>query len=623
MLSRNPFLFTSAFILFAGSLSAQFKAAPKLSPASPQLVAAPVTITFGYTGSVQGPVTFRFEVQAPQSTNFQIIKDYDQEPSFLWAQSYSEGIYMLRITARDYASGDTSQVVLPYTINSRVTGGAAVVSPTSHPLVALFSAPACPAGSTMKISFSLQNNVNLSYTNSKPCGSGSMNFLVAGMQQQTTYYMNYMVQTGSKTSSGPSVLPFVTGAIAKTAQIAPVQFPVPYKAGATSATEKYQFNSFQGGSQSFAFDLAGNTVWYWPNGQGPQIHRLLADGTYMGSYGAAGDWTGSGVWGHQTKDQLLVNFDMLGNVVQQTSVDRINEQLPAGTDPITHFNHDSFRLPNGNTLAISDVEEVFPAGTQGSTAPIGIIGTMILELDPNYQLLWYWDAFQHDNGAAGNLNINRPATLHDTCVPGGEGCPPVLLTNPSNDWLHTNALQVQADGSLLVSMRDQDWVLDIDFGNGSGTGGIFWRLGLDGDFTMLSSVPYPWFSHQHDAEFHNGTQQLLTVLDNGNTRRAELGGNSRGQALNVDVSAMTATLVENQDLGAFAPGLGSAQILENGDYSFLVGETFTGDGVVLNRNLEYAPAGVVTFESQIAAADYRAFRVADLYRPPNGAGVNQ
>ncbi len=607
-------------------LNAQFKAKPTLSPASPQLVATPVTVKFAYSGTVTGPVTYRFEVEQPLSTSYTIVKDYDQEPTFVWAQSYVEGVYSLRVTARDHATGNTAIAIIPYTINTRIVSGQPAVSATSHPLVALFSAPACPAGSSMKIGFSLLNQSYLSFTSPKPCGSGSMNFLIAGMQPQTVYAMNYYVITGTTTTPGLKALQFTTGAVAAGTNIGPVTLLVPLTPGATSTTEKYQLNSFQIGSVPYAFDLNGNIVWYWSQGgRGPEIQRLLSDGTYLGTFGIDGDWTGSGVWGDQTHSQMLVNFDMVGNVVQETNTDRINEQLPVGVTPITHFNHDSVRLPNGNTLAIADDQLLFPAGTQGSTAPIGIIGLMLLELDPNFQVIWHWDAFEHDNGTTGNLNINRTATLNDKCTPSAEGCPAVLLTNPSNDWLHANTLQFQqADGSLVVSLRDQDWIIDIDFGNGTGTQNVLWRMGLGGDFTIQSSLPYPWFSHQHDTEFHNGAYQVLTVLDNGNTRIAQTPGDSRGQVLNVSVTAKTVSLIDNQDLGGYSPGLGAAQILANGDYMYSLGEdeSAIGGGTSVAQSSEYTPSGKTTFQSQVVTSCYRAFRIRDFYTPPNGAGVN-
>ena len=38
----------------------------------------------------------------------------------------------------------------------------------------------------------------------------------------------------------------------------------------------------------------------------------------------------------------------------------------------------------------------FPAGTQGSSGPIDIVGTVVIVLDTNLQVVGYWNAFDHD-----------------------------------------------------------------------------------------------------------------------------------------------------------------------------------------------------------------------------------
>lgn len=51
------------------------------------------------------------------------------------------------------------------------------------------------------------------------------------------------------------------------------------------------------------------------------------------------------------------------------------------------------------------------------------------------------------------------------------------------DWTHANALVYAADdGNLLLSLRDQSWILKIDYQNGSGSSDVLWTLGYRGDF---------------------------------------------------------------------------------------------------------------------------------------------
>jgi len=90
------------------------------------------------------------------------------------------------------------------------------------------------------------------------------------------------------------------------------------------------------------------------------------------------------------------------------------------------------------------------------------------------------------------------------------------------DWTHANALAYSPDdGNLLVSLRHQNWVLKLDYENGTGTGNILWKLGYQGDFTLNSDNPADWFYAQHDANIvsPNSTGDfLLGVYDNGNDR---------------------------------------------------------------------------------------------------------
>ncbi len=51
--------------------------------------------------------------------------------------------------------------------------------------------------------------------------------------------------------------------------------------------------------------------------------------------------------------------------------------------------------------------------------------------------------------------------------------------------MHANSIGWSPeDGNLIVSVRDQDWVIKLDYDSGTGNGDILWRLGQGGDFTL-------------------------------------------------------------------------------------------------------------------------------------------
>src|SRR6185437_3029389 len=125
-----------------------------------------------------------------------------------------------------------------------------------------------------------------------------------------------------------------------------------------------------------------------------------------------------------------------------------------------------------------------------------VLGDAVFDLDQNYKPVWSWSSFEH-------LDVNR----HPMLFP---------------DWTHTNTIQYSPDdGDIVLSLRNQSWIIKIDYANGRGKGDVVWRLGYQGDFTLDSTSPADWFFAQHYANFFYGknSQDLrLAVFDNGNDR---------------------------------------------------------------------------------------------------------
>jgi hypothetical protein len=168
-----------------------------------------------------------------------------------------------------------------------------------------------------------------------------------------------------------------------------------------------------------------------------------------------------------------------------------------------------------------------------------------------------------------------------------------------------------ADGNLILSLRHQDWVIKIDYRNGAGDGHVIWRLGQGGDFTVNSTDPNPWFSHQHDVHYIDDSTMIL--FDNGNTRRAsDPTADSRGQVWKLDEKTMTATLVFNADLGNYSPAVGAAQTLSNGNYSFTSG--WQGQAPNLfGQTIEVRPDGSKDYVLEINHTEFRSYRMRTLY----------
>ena len=603
--------------LFALPALATVQLSVGASPSSPQPLGTTITLAAGATDSNQGVLTYKFEIMPPGSTAFSVVQDFSQSQSFFWAPTYTDGTYQIRVTARNFSTRGTAQKTLSFQMNSLLVSGRAAVNPTNHPLVALFSAPTCPQGSFMRVSLQLQGASGQSYTDWRACHTGSMNFLMAGMRASSVYLMNYQVATGTTITPGPKNLSFTTGVLPTNLSFPAESVLIPYNA-ATDLTTKILLTGFvpmPGLPPVFpvATDLNNDVLWYYPSLV--QLTRLVNGGTLLVLVNGKG--TGTGVFGNISTQQVLREIDLAGNVVREVTADRVSEQLQKmGTDAIDRFNHDAIRLPNGNTIVIGETQRAFPAGTQGSSGPIDIIGPVVVVLDPNFQVVSFWNAFDHATGGT-QLDINRKAG-EVTCDPTILGCPPVLLSGFTSaaDWIHGNALEFLPDNNLMLSMRSQNWVVKIDYQNGTGTGNILWRLGAGGDFTLTNpSDPYPWFSGQHDPGFEDTAMQVFDVFDNGATRVTLFPGNSRGQVYNVNYTNMTVTLQLSVDLGVFSPTLGSAQLLPNGDYMFQPGFNTVGS-TVFEQSTEVNGSGTFTYQTQGQAPAYRSFRLADFYHAP-------
>jgi hypothetical protein len=432
------------------------------------------------------------------------------------------------------------------------------------------------------------------------------------MLPKTTYSLTYFIVGGSGPRAGPT-LQFTTGSIDPS-----LAFP----AQSTLIADNSQTGLSQGvvlldylspGYKPVyymptALDLQGRVIWYY---------AALAVPTQVGSYfirpiaGSGGHiLLISNDPGTLVRDQILQEIDLAGNVIQQTSASRVNEQLLAqGKRGILDFDHDAVRLPNGHTLVIASQEEIFTQGVQDSTGQVDILGDAVVDLDENMQVAWSWSGYDH-------LDLGRAAILGEICT-NEPGCPPFILASVANDWMHANSLNyIPSSGDLLLSVRDQDWVIKIDYANGAGSGNIIWKLGNGGNFTIESADPFPWFSHQHDVEYELDQTTLLTMFDNGNTREvtnANTVQNSRGYVLSIDESAFTVTPLLLADLGVYSPAVGSAQRLDNGNYFFEAGYLgYPPDNA--SMWFEYLPDGTRNFVQQAAGTfTYRGYRMTSLY----------
>jgi hypothetical protein len=677
-------------ILAVGSQAASAKvhiAALQPSLASPQAIGAVIDWTASATDTNRGPLAFQFNVAAPNGV-LTTARNFVpgtlgsggaawQAQPFVWALTGMDGTYQVQVIAKDFTSGETGSLTVSFTVTSPVTGTTPVVIPTANPLVAIFNAPSCAAGSAMRVFFQAQTGgAPSTTTNWVACHPpATMTFEIAGVYPGTPYTLYAQVETGGKGVNGPAVS-FTAGQIPSA--VPRPAFQIGVQAGADDPNRTILHGFFDVGQglnfPNVATDLAGNIIWYnYPN---DTSHLSMLTRPLAGGYVAiqAGTAWNPGV----EQFQVLRQLDWAGNIVRETNTGIVQQQLMALGDPDARgcntiaspppvgaaclgiFHHDAIEtLPNGYTAALMDVERIFPPGTQGDTSglPVDVIGDLIVVLDQNWNAVWYWDAFNPAGGGNGyaEMPVSRPAVLGETCSANGKSeCLALFLLGSgvapqAHDWLHCNTLYYwphdgtsgNLPGDILLSSRHQDWVIKIDYQDGSGTGNIDWRMGPSGDFTFLNTFndPWPWFSHQHDAGIENNGTGVFDAFDNGNTRRAPPSGpgsstggvpglgsncgpndcNSRGMALTIDETKLQAVPVLSDNLGVFADAMGSAQLLADGNYFFLPAIVVTSGGN-FSYSIEVEPipgTGSATQVMNLAGStSYRAFQMPNLYSPP-------
>lgn len=605
------------------------------SLASPQLVGTVIGLEArptldGDPDKQRQFVQFRFSVSV-DGAPFRTLSDFNGGPGFIWRPDLYEHEARIKVTMRNTSTKESFESELPFRILPRANAGKPVVASTAVPLVALFSAPACPQGHEFRVaSHRTGDPAQLMRTSAEPCrGTRTNNMYVAGMLPDTTYEMQAETVSGSSSQAGPSVS-FHTGLTDGAFPPATVLVPP-----GDQASAKEHFLVFST-DRPTAVDLQGRVVWY-VNTRDQALVRMLPGGRFLTLSPGGSSRNG--------RVQTLTEFDLAGNVVRQTNMAVVAEQIekrlgiksickPNGGLCVAGFHHDAIRLPNGHTVAIGSIERMFPEGAQGSDDPIDIMGTLLVDLDENLDVSWLWNAFDH-------LEVSRKALGDEKCrgKGGGLACAPVYLGEVANDWLHGNAVSYShKDGNLLVSLPEQDWVIKVDYKDGKGSGKVLWRLGEGGDLKSDTNDKLTWFSYQHDAAFEPAGSDTLVLFDNGHrrqkkeekkddkdagkqdkdksaagTEKPEEKAHSRGQVWKIDEQARTATLLVNADMGGYAPYMGSAQRLSNGNFHFTA-STIRNNAMTNARSVEITAAGTIVYTLETMPA-YRSYRVPDLYTP--------
>ncbi|MGH9666254.1 MAG: aryl-sulfate sulfotransferase, partial [Bryobacteraceae bacterium] len=242
-------------------------------------------------------------------------------------------------------------LAVPFMGSSRVTTQP-TVNGTRNPLVALYSAPSCPAGSSMRVRFWKPGDALYHFTPTRGCtAASSMNFYIAGMTAHTTYSLQQDLMKGPMVTVGP-LLSFTTGnpTISVSPSIlAPAQPPTSQTEGTLLFAGLDNINA--------AIDLTGKLVWYY-SGDGAYITRTETGGNMFLTVQPVQN---PNLTRQQNSEkQLLREIDLAGNTILETNAARIGELLGY---PVNLIHHDIFRLPNGNLVFLTATERMADQGS--------------------------------------------------------------------------------------------------------------------------------------------------------------------------------------------------------------------------------------------------------------------
>lgn len=473
------------------------------------------------------------------------------------------------------------------------------LSATAHPLVASYSAD-LPAGFELSARFGIDSvGEHETFSRQAPADGSVTTLLVAGMRPSTGYHLQAVITAPDGSQVFSSETTFATGDVPNQ-RIPPVHITVPDSS--SEPTPGIELFDFIGGTKdqfrAAAFDLTGNLVWYYdyPTTEGyPSPVKQLSNGNMMLVISEGAEY--------------IREVDLAGQTVRELRISDLNAKLAAAGSSVvaSKIHHDIIELPQGRlAFLVNQVRRL--ANVNGYKGTIPVLGDAIIVVDPAFNVLWTWSTFDH-------LDVNRHPYFPLQFVP------PIV----AYDWTHSNSLAFSApDGSLLLSIRHQSWIVKIDFGNGSGSGDILWRLGSGGDFQLSGGdVPIDWFYLEHYASVISNTAGIFDIglFDNGDFRPIDSSGTQCGAAntpcysrpliLRLDEPSRTATLTWSPHYWYSNWG-GTFQQLASDRYEFTFSAyAQTGGSRVVETTGGTSPQ--VIWQADTTQPCYRAVRLKSLY----------
>jgi hypothetical protein len=474
------------------------------------------------------------------------------------------------------------------------------VAATQNPLVASYTVT-IPAASSVQVQFGLDTNYGSPTAPIPSTTGGQITVLVAGMRASTLYHMQAVINLSGGTQTLDADHTFTTGGIP--ADRLPVMTTQVTGVGTPSNGIELLSTVNVGNPNllsAFATDLAGNVIWYYDLGSTsypfpikPMSNGHMLVNTFPYTFGDGPN---------ETRE-----IDLAGNIINRVTVSQVNQALTGVADfQINTITHDVAILPNGHWILLVDFPKTINNVT-GIPDGTSMIGDALVDWDVQQgKAVWAWNSFDY---------------LSLTHAPYGFA-----------DWTHGNAVIYSPDdGNLILSMRNQNWIVKINYANGTGDGRVLWTLGDGGDFTLpAGQAPTEWNYGQHYPTIVSPNSSGLISLmffNDGNNRLMDTNDDICGTVgvgacyssipiFQLDEFTKTAAVLwEDNLLPYYSLCCGDAISLPNGDV-----EVDIADDQTVNPNFSdieevtqtQSPQLVweLQIEGQLA---YRGFRIPSLY----------
>jgi hypothetical protein len=473
------------------------------------------------------------------------------------------------------------------------------VAATQNPLVASYSITV-PAATAVQVQFGLDTSYGISTSAVQTPTGGVVTLLVAGMRASTTYHMQAIASLSNGTQLLDTDHTFTTGPI-PAAQIPNITAQTFGGATPSDGVELFSLVTTTSATNpltTVATDLDGNVIWYYalestaypfpvkPMANG---HMLVNAFPYV-----------SGVGPNEVRE-----IDLAGNIINRVPLAVVNQAL-AGVAPfqVGALHHDVAVLPNGHWILLCNFSQVIN-NVSGIPSGTSMVGDVLIDWDvQSAKAVWTWSTFDH---------------LSLTHAPYGFA-----------DWTHSNAIIYSPDdGNLILSMRNQNWIVKINYQNGAGDGSILWTLGDGGSFTLPpGQAPIEWNYGQHYPTIVSPNSSgviSLMFFNDGNGRLIDSNNDVCGApglvacyssvpVFQLDEANNTATVMWEDNLSPyFSVCCGDAQLLANGDMEVDIADGFDVGYSDIEEATQTATPELVWNMEVTGQLAYRGFRIPSLY----------